>query len=666
MTYPYLNDVEFLNDLYHQPILDQYVKITILNWMEKPLQEIQTKATGGSINIDGSSAMRRTGSLNMFLDKDEINVLEVEHLLSLNKKIDIAIGYLNNTYKYSEYPILWFPQGRFVITQQSLSHSNSGLDLSLQIKDKMCLLNGEFGGVLAQSVNFSEIYETDAAGYEIITRPTLYQIILEAVNHFGGEQVGKILIRDLDTRARQVMRWIGRDPIYLVTGTNGAELSLTPQDNAIEYNYGEDIGFIYTDLIYSPGELTGDAGNSICDILDKIRDRLGNFEYFYDLDGNFIFQEKKNYLNTTYSSTVLNELNNSSKDYIVNLNQTGSVFDFSDGTLITSYSNSPQLNMIKNDFIVWGLQDEKYPIRYHLAIDSTPMVGQEHTVIQFDTEQLNDDFQECRKPLIVDALPAIENAIAGILYATPAGDSNYNLYTFAEEEYQELGQAPLQTIVTKDWRTELYLQGVDDELIGSDTNYYFNELKAEWPAIQDITGGDKIKDTISKNPSLCKYYLDIIDGEHSALKDFSVQSIGRRSKVVVDNNVNCVFSPIIPDYIIIQTGTATTEQERHEAEANGQPFIQVNDSIYSNLAVGGIYSNSAYDAVRDLLYQYTSYNESISIQAIPVPHLEPNHIVTVNDDDSNIHGEYILNSLSIPFDASGTMTCSAVKALTRI
>jgi hypothetical protein len=39
------------------------------------------------------------------------------------------------------------------------------------------------------------------------------------------------------------------------------------------------------------------AGETVVALLDKIVKALGNYEFFYDLDGNFIFQEKKNYLN---------------------------------------------------------------------------------------------------------------------------------------------------------------------------------------------------------------------------------------------------------------------------------------------------------------------------------------------------------------------------------
>ena len=31
---------------------------------------------------------------------------------------------------------------------------------------------------------------------------------------------------------------------------------------------------------------------------------LGNFEYFYDLDGRFIFQAKKTYVNTSWSPII--------------------------------------------------------------------------------------------------------------------------------------------------------------------------------------------------------------------------------------------------------------------------------------------------------------------------------------------------------------------------
>jgi hypothetical protein len=99
------------------------------------------------------------------------------------------------------------------------------------------------------------------------------------------------------------MQYNGNTPMYLQKGNfNGKETYVgaprfdTPAD--IEkyktFYAGDAIGYILTDFTY-PGELIANPGDSITSILDKIKNLLGNFEYFYDLDGKFIFQEIKNY-----------------------------------------------------------------------------------------------------------------------------------------------------------------------------------------------------------------------------------------------------------------------------------------------------------------------------------------------------------------------------------
>ena len=71
---------------------------------------------------------------------------------------------------------------------------------------------------------------------------------------------------------------------------------------------------------------------------DKIIEVIGNYEYFYDVYGYFHFQEIKNYLNTTYTTTVLD-----------NLNQTpGYTVDFSSGKSVYSFD----LNSAGNFFAI--------------------------------------------------------------------------------------------------------------------------------------------------------------------------------------------------------------------------------------------------------------------------------------------------------------------------
>ena len=50
--YPYLKDSQFLRVIDELHVKAQYVKITVLDWHEKPIKDIQGIVTGGSINID--------------------------------------------------------------------------------------------------------------------------------------------------------------------------------------------------------------------------------------------------------------------------------------------------------------------------------------------------------------------------------------------------------------------------------------------------------------------------------------------------------------------------------------------------------------------------------------------------------------------------------------
>jgi hypothetical protein len=52
--------------------------------------------------------------------------------------------------------------------------------------------------------------------------------------------------------------------------------------------YGDTAGYHRTDLIY-PSELTLSAGEPLTALFDKIKNLLGPFEYFYDVDGRFVF-----------------------------------------------------------------------------------------------------------------------------------------------------------------------------------------------------------------------------------------------------------------------------------------------------------------------------------------------------------------------------------------
>jgi hypothetical protein len=104
--------------------------------------------------------MRRTCNLSMYIhEKEYAGITNVSNIISINKKIRLEIGLKNTTNKYTDYDILWFPQGVYVIQNPSISHSTGGASVSMQLKDKMCLLNGECGGVIPASTQFDK-YDT--------------------------------------------------------------------------------------------------------------------------------------------------------------------------------------------------------------------------------------------------------------------------------------------------------------------------------------------------------------------------------------------------------------------------------------------------------------------------------------------------------------------------
>ena len=100
-----------------------------------PIGTIEGKVTGGSISVNGSSAIRRSGSLSMIADESNYRITELSNIIYMNKKVAVEVGFKNNLNQYTEYDIIWFPLGIFVMTGANIQKNNSGINISLTIKD---------------------------------------------------------------------------------------------------------------------------------------------------------------------------------------------------------------------------------------------------------------------------------------------------------------------------------------------------------------------------------------------------------------------------------------------------------------------------------------------------------------------------------------------------
>jgi hypothetical protein len=114
---------------------------------------------------------------------------------------------------------------------------------------------------------------------------------------------------------------------------------------------------------------------------------------------------------------------------------------------------------------------------------------------------------------------------------------------------------------------------------------------------------------------------------------------------------------------IVSKDSKLTEEE---VQSKGEDYVVLDEELFdSKISTGGGY-NSAYQAIRQTLHSYLNYSQTVSINTIPIYHLEPNTIIKLNNEESDICGEYVINSITIPLDTSGNMSISCSKVIERI
>lgn len=407
---PALQDKNFLLKLDTYPIREQFCKVVVLNFNELPLQEITGNIVSGSLTIDGSSACRRTVSLQMITEIPNVNEADWQ----IHTKYALFIGLKNFVDdKYED--IIWFPQGLFITTSLSIQNNLQGINISLTGKDKMCLLDGSVGGSVFAEHDFGVLDAMQPDGTVEKVDLTIEEIIRNAIHVYAHESFENIIINDLedvsvtllDYRLKNVSAFIydlSLTPTFsdytsnfaLETDDMGQWLLNTwnyqPQDdNTINLDkptyqdryvrvvkhleYGDTAGYQRTELTM-PGELIISAGGTIVQLLDKIKEVLGEFEYYYDVYGRFIFQRKKIYHNIIWNGVQPSE---ATTGYFASTQEATYIYDFAENQQVESYVNKPNLLNVRNDWIIWGEisnVESKYTAPCHLrcAIDDKPVV----------------------------------------------------------------------------------------------------------------------------------------------------------------------------------------------------------------------------------------------------------------------------------------------------
>ena len=677
---------------------------------------------------------------------------------------------LDSIYDYQE-DLIWFPMGIYVIEQPNLSYSNSAYTISLSCKDKMCLLNGELGGNLPASVTFHEynqqigsvIVPNDSYTYppvdepneyniyaynnkfykwseeygweetventdnKVVSIPQLYyDVIQTVVANYGNESLAKIIINDVPREIKQIVRYTGSSPLYYNSETGQYttdEGYKTAEGTWKVFSYNEDIGYVYTDWVVA-GELVTNIGDNVCTVLDKIKNALGNYEYFYDIDGNFVFQEIKNYLNTSYDATkdtynvkpyyidnnkqdsVTMEMNSlkllGKENYRVDLyGDQKSAYTFEEGSgLVVSYNNIVNYSDLKNDFHIWGKNpNNDNAIHYHVAIKEIPKEFTTREVVFF--KDSNGKYTGKIKLLgqdytVEDVLPA-KNSLylknldpENIAFDTHLNDLKAITNTGATKSvvveptidmardvniFKLTSGVSVVEYTPSDWRAELYLQGLQAIKEKRRPDKYQQELLDLFDSIYEWGYYDdngiwqfegRFKSESVYKPNTLSYWIDFLEPVDN-LYGMSVDDIEAKICSYQQDKIIKIYTDEIPNHIILDTSMDSEYLKKMQEKCTdaGQPYANVNHDLYTKFVPNTI-GYSAQEVARNLMYQYTIYNSSISIQSVPIYYLDVNTRITVEDSKTDIHGDYIINNITLPLDPSTTMTITASKALNRI
>lgn len=508
---------------------------------------------------------------------------------------------------------------------------------------------------------------------------------------YNGNTPLKILPRSEETENAYARQFVIEEPS-------------TDDDPKTEIYYkGNVVGYRETPLTY-PGELIQKAGSTVTNLLDEIVKTLGNFEYFYDEDGNFHFRQIRNFqatsntplnFNSTTTTEVIDSEGNRSIQEISMDKELQNLYlprytnyqflnEFTDSTLITQVSFQPKWDNIKNDFICWGTKNSstgsQSMVRYHLAIDERPKD------IKIKSEEISTSkiASLCHKKIW-----AIKDT------------TNFNIVRYQTNEIVNDGETAefycdsLDSVFSNlpesywfDWREELYRKALIAYSTSTKGSEYDEELLAEWRKIYDPMNSDfknewerQFGETTAINPNAwrgycvdvkiapnkLRYWLDIIDA-NSSIGKFSIKRIGKRTKVIENSKINEVFDVEIPPIVFLRNNGDIIEMEKSAEyyKQRGQDYTFITDELARSFSLRNSFG-TCYDDIRSMLNSNLLFNSSVSITAIPIFYLEVNSVIHLGLEEYNIIGDYVINTIGWQINSNGgTMSLQLNEAIVTI
>lgn len=644
------------------------------------------------------------------------------------------------------YKQIFSPEGLFSLSNEYVQHqryaiNNSNYDTYYTLSHTETAPNTYY--------SLKELYTIDETC--TINHINLRKIITEALHTYAQEPYHNIVINDLSNYGLEQLTYKGDKEAYIfykIDENNKIDINqcnlafadnlttnvkdqindqqpfkfvnfsdLTPSTPAADYTkvniagqdyivakiaFGEDLGYRLTELTY-PGELILSAGESLTSLLDKIKNMLGDFEYFYDVDGRFIFQRKRTYVNTSWSQIV----NNGDEFYTTYANALNKIsFNFEGNRLITAITNAPVLNNVRNDFTVWGkkklVSGAEIPIHARYAIDRKPtfyknlngqvFIADSYSQIDGDdtTSPVKVDWRELIYQMALDyfklGLKDEENFLYNVGLNNknyyPSGKTGYEQYYTDLQEFWRLLYKPnyqpaikhsgeYQEEIKQETGSVYYTKGkkwVDTSTL-EDPEYYYLKTDDNDKSLFAVEDEEDPRlwwnVNIFNDPGALLFWFDFLD-QGEELAQFSVSQIGDRPKVTNNDKASAICFKNIPTIILRDSSIKDNlNYQEIKQEFSGYQFIQMRKGLMNYFSISA-QGTSVKTEIDNLLYQHGYCAENITITALPIYYLQPNTRVYVCDKDTQTNGEYIVTRYTIPLTYNGTMSITANKAPDRL
>ena len=507
-----------------------------------------------------------------------------------------------------------------------------------------------------------------------------------------------------------------KDPNSGITDEDLYTIAKITKDNGLQV-----CGYRICDIIY-PYDLIASPGEALTSVLDKLVKMLGNFEYFYDVDGRFIFQKKKTYLDVSYNN-ILNEHSISEEVWADNSEFSSKYsYTFDKNTLVSSFQNNPNLSNLKNDYSLWGQRkqgDIEVPIHMRYAIDHKPVYYKTWDGIVYISEQgmqkygeIGDvvDWRELIYQMANDyrrhyrdedfLITLRDNNKIGTEYLYPKGYTGYEKYYIDFEMnlsqgivayWRELYNPDVRNSELRD--EKVHYQQVKDkvemikeseledwspskiysksDLVRYKDTYYRSitdnnqtepqSKEAKWVSDYYVVyNSDGWNPDILNNPEMLNFWFDFLDTD-GFLNRYSVCNIGQRSKAANDDKIKAIYFRETPNVIFELADDISQANWRKP----GYAHIRIPKGLDNMFSISSRGKN-AMDVVQEYLYTYTYPVSAVTLNVVPIYYLSPNTLIYVDDEATGVVGEYIMQKFSFQFGVTAQMTINAVETAKRI